>query len=68
MPAIRIDKAGFSYNLGPANSAKIMRRSASTAVRTTDVLHSPGRDVEQDIHFPSETSERKVFRTKNGKV
>lgn len=61
MPAIRIDKADFSYR--PQNAVKSMKGP----VRTIKVLHSTGGTIEEDIHFPSETFERKAFRTKKGK-
>jgi hypothetical protein len=63
MPAIRIDKAAF-----PENSTKTMKRLSHKAMRTLDLSPGTGSGMEDAIHFPFETSERKKFRTKNGKV
>ena len=68
MPALRIDKASFSYDPEKTKiTMKTMRRPTSTAVPIVDVLR-PNSEMDLEIYFPVETSEREAFRTKNGKA
>ena len=69
MPAIRIDKAGFSHNPAKVQTtAKTMRLPTSTELAGPNVRPTPEMDVGADIYFPLETSEREAFRTKSGKA
>lgn len=74
MPAIRIDTARLSYNPATRKAKGSRLSAASDPAGDVNIKNRIAMTVIQDssppneMHFPIDASERKVFRTKSGKV
>ncbi|GLB33211.1 putative 6-O-methylguanine DNA methyltransferase, DNA binding domain [Lyophyllum shimeji] len=70
MPAVRIDKASFSYKPAGKKRLNSLHTDAEplNQVEGNGDLPAPTTLKSQDIYYPSTTSERAAFRTGAGKA